>query len=197
MNRREALKNSGLLAGISLSTVGLGSLLQACQQTPRVDWQPLFFTADEAPVLSAIVDTLLPATDTPGALELKVDMFVDTMLKRVLSPDDQAHVRKGFEKFQAITQELFGKPFTELASSERGEVLKRVGTETNRFNPSIWGSTLGVQPPIDFYRRVRQYALVGYFTSEKIGTEHLIYDPVPGEQIGCIDWPEGKNSWTL
>ena len=52
------------------------SLLQSCKSESRLDWQPLFFEEEEARFISALVDTILPPTDTPGALDVGVDRQV-------------------------------------------------------------------------------------------------------------------------
>ena len=197
MDRRNAIKNSALLAGISVSGLSLSSLFQSCQEQSRLDWEPLFFSRKQAETVSAITDTILPTTDTPGALDLKVDLFVDLMCKKHLSPEDQKHVSKGYDEFVQLTRELTGKSFMDLTREERESVLKTAGEKANTFNPSVWGSPLGKQDPVDFYRRVKQFTLVGYFTSEEVGKNILVYDPIPGEQKGCIPMDDVGNAWTL
>ena len=197
MDRRNALKNTAIIAGVSASGLSLTSLLQSCQEQSRLNWEPQFFSKKQAENVSAITDVILPATDTPGALDLKVDMFVDLMCKRHLSPEDQAHVMKGYQDFEETTQEMFGKAFTRLSSEQKAEVLKAVGENTNTFNPAVWGSPLGKQEPLDFYRRVKQFTLMGYYTSEEVGKNILVYDPIPGEQKGCIPVDEVGNAWTI
>ncbi len=197
MNRREAFKNTALLLGVTLSGSTLTALMQSCQKQSRVDWQPKFFTPEQAAVVSEICETILPKTETPGAKDLKVDIFVDLMINETLGEADQKHVREGYEKFVATCDEMFGKSFTKLSEEERKEVLTRVEKESNTFNPSVWGSPLGEQAPVDFYRRVKQFTLVGYYTSEYIGKNVLVYDPIPGEQKGCIPLSDVGNAWSL
>ena len=197
MNRRDALKKSGLLMGLSVTSAGLGVMLHSCQETPRVEWEPQFFTPEQAANVSAITDVLLPTTETPGALDLKVDLFVDLMCAKTLSAADQAHVAKGYDQFVETTQKMFGRDFIKLSIEEKTKVLERVGADTNTFNMAVWGSPIGEQAPIDFYRRVRQFALIGFYTSEEIGKNVLVYDPVPGEYRPCIPVEEVGNAWTL
>jgi hypothetical protein len=59
----------------------------------------------------------------------------------------------------------------------------------------VWGISLVANPePVGFFRHVKSLTLFGYFTSQKIYTEVLRYDPVPGAYIGCVPL-DGKNSW--
>ena len=196
MDRRIALKNTVLLVGVTIGGSTLASLMQSCQNQKRIDWQPHFFNEEQAAQISEITEMILPRTETPGAKDLKVDMFVDLMFAKTLSPEDKEHTMKGYERFVEICEERFGHPFTKIGAEQRKEVLQQIGEETNTFNPSGWGSPFGVQEPLDFYRRVKQFTLIGYFTSEEIGKNHLRYDPIPGEFKGCIPY-KGENSWTL
>jgi hypothetical protein len=196
MDRRKALKNTGLLIGVTLSGSTLATLLQSCQNENRLTWSPVFFDKKGAEIISELTEMILPKTETPGAKDLKVDIFVDKMFEETLSPEDKDHVRKGYEEFSALCQQKYGASFLELSPEDRIKVVQEVDRTANKFNPSIWGSTLGKQEPLDFYRRVKQFTLVGYFTSEEIGKNVLKFDPIPGAYNGCIPY-DGGNSWTL
>lgn len=196
MDRRKAIKKTALIAGATLSSSTLISLLQSCQEQDRLQWSPVFFTEEQAANVSEITEMILPRTQTPGAKDLHVDVFVDLLCKETLSPSDQKHVLEGYEKFATLCQIDYKKAFTEMDHEERSAIMTKLGEQTNTFNPSVWGSTLGVQEPLDFYRRVKQFTLIGYFTSEEIGRNVLRYDPIPGKYQGCIPY-KGENSWTL
>ncbi len=197
MKRRDATKNTALLIGLTVSGSTIASLFQSCQQERRLEWKPVFFSDKEALNLSALTDVILPKTDTPSATELKVDIFVDLMMAETLTSSDQEHVRKGYQRFVELTNEMYGKAFHELTENEKQEVVKTLAKETNKFVMSVWGSPIGEQAPLDFFRRVKQFTLIGYFTSEHIGKNVLAYDPIPGEQRGCMPFEEIGKSWSL
>jgi hypothetical protein len=44
---------------------------------------------------------------------------------------------------------------------------------------------------------VREFALLGFFTSERIGKEVLVFDPIPGGYKPCIPLSEVGNAWTI
>ena len=197
MNRREATKNTALLLGLTVSGSTIAAMFSSCQKQNRLDWKPVFFTDEEALSISALTDTILPKTETPSATELKVDIFVDLMMRKSLSPENQEHVKKGYARFVELTNEMHGKAFHLLSDSQKQEVVKSLAGESNKFVMSVWGSPIGEQPPLDFFRRVKQFTLIGYFTSEHIGKNVLAYDPIPGEQKGCIPFNEVGRSWSL
>ena len=94
MNRREALKNTGMIGGSALfSTTILSSILQSCQTQERLTWTPQFLSTNQAQLVSALVDTLLPKTDTPGGLDMKVDILIDLFYAKVFDKDGQEGIK--------------------------------------------------------------------------------------------------------
>lgn len=198
MNRRDALKNSALLAGAVLAGPPLVSLLQSCKKTDRLSWQPLFLNNDQTHFISAFVDTLLPATDTPGALDVKVDIFIDLFFAKAYDKEGQQQVRNKIDQFNAEAKNKYGALFANLSSENRNKYLSDLENESGKFRKSVWGTAVGEekQPP-GFYKSLKSLTLWAYFSSEEVGREILIYDPIPGMYRGCIPLSEVGNSWTL
>src|SRR5690606_38334942 len=142
-------------------------------------------------------ESILPKTDTPGARELKVDVFIDVIVKETLPPEEQERIKAGIEEFSRASKEMFGKNFKNLPEEEQHQVLEKYEKEANTINASVWGSTIAVQEPIHFYRKIKQLTLLGYYTSEYLGKNVLVYDPVPGVQLGSIPLKDVGNSWSL
>lgn len=197
MDRRNALKSAGVLAGTALAMPTLLSLLQACKHTPRLEWQPLFFTEDEARLVGALADTLLPRTDTPGALDVKADLFIDTLIARAYPPEGQAYFRAELEQFDAGCRAGHGAGFADLDPEGRKAVLTRAEQESGTFNRGVWGTAVGEQKPVGFYRSFKSLVLWAYFSSEEVGENILSYDPIPGAYHGCIPLSEVGNRWSL
>ncbi|MEZ4701452.1 MAG: gluconate 2-dehydrogenase subunit 3 family protein, partial [Rhodothermales bacterium] len=101
MQRREALKKTALLGGSAALSTSLLGLLQSCQQQPRLGWQPTFLSEDHARLVSSLVDTLLPATDTPGGLDVKVDMFIDLVMGKMYDAAGQQQAVADMDAFNA------------------------------------------------------------------------------------------------
>ena len=197
MDRRNALKKTGLLAGAAVAMPSLLSLLQSCKNEPRLTWQPEFFTSGEASTISAIVDMILPRTDTPGALDVKVDVFIDRVIARTYDEKGQQKMRDDIAAFNADCKADFGSVFAELDEAKRTEVLKQAEKSSGKFNPSVWGKTVGDQEPIGFYRALKSTAIWAYMTSEEMGENVLSYDPVPGNYEPCKPVSEVGNRWSL
>lgn len=197
MNRRDALRKTGLLAGSAVAAPSLFSLLQACSQTPRLGWIPQFLNEDQAQFISSFVDTILPKTETPGALDVKTDMFLDLVYAKTYSPEGQAKVKADIDQFNANCKANYGKVFAELTVEDQTACLKNHEANTATFNRGVWGTAVGEQKPVAFYRQLKSQAMWGYFSSEEIGKNVLSYDPIPGEYKGCIPVSEVGKVWSL
>lgn len=197
MDRRNALKKTGLLAGATIAMPSILSLLQSCKNEPRLDWQPLFFTIDEANTIASIVDMILPRTNTPGALDVKVDMFIDKVIAKTYAEEGQEHMRAEIRTFNERCTKDFGAVFTGLSAEERTAFLKSEEKSSGKFNRGVWGKTVGDQEPIGFYRSLKSTAIWAYMTSEEIGKNVLNYDPVPGNYEPCVPVSEVGNKWSL
>lgn len=197
MDRRKAIRQTGLLTGATVMLPSFLTLLQSCKSEPRLDWQPQFLEAEEAQFISALVDTILPKTDTPGALDVKADIFIDKVFAQVYDTDTQQKVRSDIAKFNADCEEKYGNRFQTLNASDRISVLKEAEGESGKYSSSVWGTAVGKQKPVGFYRSMKSMTLWAYLSSEEIGKNVLNYDPIPQEYNGCLPLADVGNSWSF
>ena len=99
MKRREALKNTALLGGAAFASSSLMALLQSCQQQSRLNWEPRFLSTDHAQLVTALVDTILPTTDTPGGLDVKTDLMIDLIYAKTYDEEAQAQLVNDMDEF--------------------------------------------------------------------------------------------------
>lgn len=196
MNRREALKKTFLFGGATLAAPSLLSLLQSCQKNIGT-WQPMILNPEQARNISALVETILPETDTPGAVAMGVDRFIDLIIKKMMAPEEQKDVLNQIDAFIARSNDRFGNAFADMNTDQRHEMLRQEERESGTFNPQVWGATVGEQKPVGFYRQIKSLAIWGFYSSEYIGKNVLSYDPVPGHQKGCVPLSDIGNSWSL
>ena len=197
MNRRNALKSAGLLAGASIALPSILSLLQSCEGTSRPEWQPQFFTEDEAKLIGALADTILPATETPGALDVNVDIFIDTLVAKAFDTEAQKSFRAALAAFDADCEKAFGGSFVDLSTSDREACLQKAEANSGKLSPGVWGTAVGERKPVGFYRSLKSTIIWAYFSSEQIGKHVLNYDPIPGAYHGCIPVSDVGNRWSL
>lgn len=94
MNRRQALRNIGMGAGILVVGPTTLSLLQSCKKDPSVTWEPVFLNSSNGYALQQILEVMIPTTDTPGATDLNIAQFIDSYMAEVASEERQ----KNFER---------------------------------------------------------------------------------------------------
>ena len=81
----------------------------------------------------------------------------------------------------------FSKKFVDLTNKEQDEVLNKLSAEAKDHE--------GDYPHI--FDVIRDMTVYGFFTSETGAKSCLIYDPIPGDHQGCIDYSEVNGVWAL
>lgn len=196
MNRREAIKNQGLMIfGTAVSASVWSGLYLSCRTEPGLSWEPVFFSADQASLLSAITETILPNTQTLGAIDTGVPQFIDKVVASLLHPDTQQKILDGLNQVNDLAKTNYGKIFPDCSNDERSSLLLELDRQAGTYPLSLWGITLEKGKTVGFFRDLKSLTLMAYFTSEEIGKGVLRYDPVPGEYQACLPL-DGLNSWT-
>ena len=193
MDRRKALKGLGLSLGYVVATPAILSMLQSCKKdaASTVSWKPQFFSAEEGSVVESLVDLILPKTaDLPGASDVNVAEFIDLYTSKVSGKEEQ----EGYKKGLAAVIEALGKPVNKLTTDDYDRLLAKYlkaskeeqeAFRKNEKDGAVLGTLMGL----------RGSAIWAYKTSELVGEEILAYDPVPGEQKGCITVEEATGEW--
>ncbi len=195
MDRRAYIKQTTLLLGYTLSAGAITQLLNSCRQEAALDWKPLFFNPQQAATISAITETILPKTNTsPGATEIGVPQFIDKMIAQLLNSSEQQKMKDGLREFETTCKNKYETSFIDLSDTQKEKFLTEQDEQSPAFPISMWGIMLEPNPkPVTFFRSIKSLTLMGYFTSEKIGKEYLVYDPVPGQYLGCIPLDNSNN----
>lgn len=179
LNRREALRQSAQFAAVA----ALGLAL------PARTWAALPAAAgwsrDDEDLLNLVGDTILPATpESPGAGSVAIGRFIATMMRECQPPEADALARRALREIEAEARERFEARFVALSGPQRETVL------------SIYELAAAAKPPSPF-RLLKEFTLLGYFTSEAGATQSLRYDPVPQEFKGSIRLGARDRSWAL
>ena len=86
MDRRNALKNIGKGLGTITITPTILNLLQSCQNSTA--WNTVFFNKEQFLVVSKLMEIIIPETETPGAISLKLPEFIDAYIHNVIDEDN-------------------------------------------------------------------------------------------------------------
>ena len=172
MRRRAFLRGASVLLGSS----ALGSVLQAFAQTPR---KPTFFSDSELRTLAALVDTILPATDSPAASAADTHYFIDLAIPACASAAAQKTFRAGVRAFAS-------KGFAKLAPDKQVAMLKARA-----------GKDQALEYDLSFFKILKDYTLAGYFLSEIGATKALAYEQVPGGYWGDLPLQPDQKAWAI
>ncbi|RDC61466.1 hypothetical protein AHMF7616_00045 [Adhaeribacter pallidiroseus] len=135
-----------------------------------------YLSSEQEALLAEITETILPATNTPGAKDLKIYTFVHKMIADCYEPEVQENVVKGLATAEQLAKQTYAKTFATCDTKQREEILT---TMEISIDPN-WAS---------FYKLVKDLTLQGYLTSEYYLTNHTNYKMIPGHFYGCVPAP--------
>lgn len=200
MNRRQALKNIGLGAGIMVVGPTTLSLLQSCKKDAEAGWEPVFLSASNGYALKQILEVILPATDTPGANDLNIAGFIDSYMDEVASEERRANFTRSADAFAAAFRNQFDKEPEDGDEEEYQQIVEKFLKATPEEREEFVRRNTETQDPMDkdpeetmdfesgaysYLSDVRGMGIWAWKTSEEIGENVLWYDPIPGVYIPC------------
>ena len=181
MNRRDILKYTSLTFGVVATGGAMSALLSGCKVEPKIDFTPEFLSMDEIQSISSMVDIIFPKTDTPSASEVGVPEFIDGTLANVADAEDKENFKAGLIKLNEHSQTEHGKAYNDLDEDTKLAFLTKV--DEMAFSEDENKDKVLAK----FWRGIKGNTYMGYFSSEKVAKDVLVYAPVPGVYEGCVD----------
>jgi hypothetical protein len=189
MNRREALSSVALLLGGTI--IGAEMFLSGCtNENKKIGTLGLDFSPEDTSFLDEIGETIIPATDTPGAKEAKIGEFMHTIVRDCYGKPDQDIFIAGMGKLNEASKTMNGKYFLESSPDERKKLLIALDKEQKEYMANKKPTD-----PAHYFRMMKELTIWGYFTSEPGATKALRYIAVPGKYEGCIPYKKGDKAW--
>jgi len=212
MKRRDALKTTGIALGYSLSAGTVAAIMNGCKAPVETGWMPSAMDKGTLDLVAELAETILPTTDTPGAKDVLVHRFVDEAIAKVYGPKQKAHMLSGLKN---LASDL-GGDFMSLSGEDKLKAVLALEEKSDKANGEYWAARRAKEEaeksdePVNagpmelsepdsfqhYYKDLKGLIMAGYFTSEKIGTEVLAYDPVPGTYDPCMEMTEGQMAWS-
>ncbi len=170
-----------------------GSTWFARYKTPDLD-----YLSAHKPLLAALAETMLPATDTPGAIDAGVPDFILKSLLENAAPTTQNRFIDGMKAIDARSTDQYNKRYTECSRMQQDAVMRTfeadalprsgfLGKIENRVQKKVLGEP--------FFTLLKNYTCLGYYTSMVGATQGIAYSLVPGRFAGCIAMTAGQKSW--
>ncbi|WJI14936.1 gluconate 2-dehydrogenase subunit 3 family protein [Pseudoxanthomonas winnipegensis] len=192
MQRRELLKM--ITAATGMAMIGLPSVVFGQAQLP-VPPANNAFSKTQVALLDEIAETILPRTDTPGAKDAGVGLFMARFVTDCYDPQQQAVFRAGLADLDKRAK----GGFLALKPAQRTELLDKLAAEARAASPDPKkaddeGADSAAIPP-HYFTMIKQLVLFGFFTSEVGATKVLRYVPVPGRFDGDLPYEPGTPAW--
>ena len=120
---------------------------------------PTGFSPSRHAATDRLVDLIIPATDTPGALAAGVTEFIELMYEHWMLPEEQAHCDRELD--------------LAVSAVDQGDDLGKLLTQDGRFMAPM----------------LRKLTIYGYYTSQIGAAEELTLNLAPGRYDPCMPVP--------
>jgi hypothetical protein len=160
MNRRKAVKGLLVFAG---GITFLPAMVYGNGKTYGALYQNFALSYQQQEGLAAIVDAIIPKTNTPGARELGVHLWILKML-------DDCYDQRTRDTFFAGLEKI------DYKAANLAEVLQQVDAKENKLGANAQA----------FFKLTKKLTIKGYLNSEYVMTKLLVYELVPGRWHGKV-----------
>ena len=163
-----------------------------------------FLTAPRMSLLTAIADTMIPKSDTPGALDAKVPAKFDGLLLNWASPQRRIELVGAMTAIDAAAMAQEKQGFAALSPEKRNALLtahdaaalKNVPRKEKLTGMAAMMAGPAVADP--GYAKLRELIILIYFYSEEALTSVLQYEHNPGGWTPSVKvTPETRNTGGL
>ena len=200
MNRRDALRMLTAGAVLPALTPELFAFYQ--QAHPSGAYSLRTLNPHQNDTVVAMIDQIIPATDTPGAKDIRVNEFIDVILTEWATEEERQNFLSGLAAADRQSNELFGKDFAAASSAQQVTLLRSMDdaaavlrAEKQRHAPNTVPEP-DMQLKGDFFSAFKNITLHGYYTSEVAVTKELnpenrsVFEIImPGAFHGCTPVP--------
>jgi hypothetical protein len=158
--------------------------------TPRLD-------DHQRAMCRTLSEIIIPATDTPGAIEAGVPNFIERMVSDWFTDTEREIFLSGLQQLDDYSQQQFSKAFLDGSSEEQERALTHMEVEAGKYRgPEAIAPIL---PMIDeyqpFFTKLKELTVLGYYMSEVGTKQELRYLPMPMEYHD-IDFKDVGRQWS-
>lgn len=190
MNRRDALRMLTAGAVLPALTPELFAFYQ--QAHPAGSYSLRTLSPHQNDTVVAMIDQVIPATDTPGAKATRVNEFIDVILTEWANEEERRRFLGGLDDVDKQSNALFGKDFAAASHPQQLVLLRSMDADAEvirsrpKEHPPFWEPQgRDTQMQGDFFTVFKNMTLHGYYTSEVGFTQELKLQIIPGAQHGC------------
>lgn len=149
---------------------------------------------DKQPIIAELAEIIIPRTDTPGARDAKVDLYIINVMLQCNAVKQQHKFCSGIVDLENYARNQYGRDFLQCNTSEKNEIVLYASKHSefsyrilNKINNKFFG-----QP---FFQKLKMLTVEGYCMSMAGATQGLAYDYIPGYFQSCIPYGKNQKSW--
>lgn len=180
LDRRTMLERALLLVGATAAaSVSPAAFAKAAARKPALP-------AAEFSLLSAVADTIVPRTQTPGAIDARVPAKLDALLVTWANPEHRLSIVGALTTIDQMAKANGGKGFSGLTPERRKELLVAHDIAALKAVPrkealtgveALMGRAAVADPG---YAKLKELIVILYYYSQEALTTELVYEHTPG-----------------
>lgn len=194
MQRRELFRLLGAGAVLPATSLDLYAMLRGLQ--PGEGYSLRSLDAHQNATVVAMMDLIIPETDTPGAKGARVNEFIDLILSEWATSEEKKDFLAGVAGIDKKSNELYGKDFVDANAVQQEALLRSIDDAIGvRQRPARHGNTVpepDAQMKGPFWVVFKNITLHGYYTSQVAFEKELKLQIIPGSQHGCAPVDAGN-----
>lgn len=181
IDRRSLLRSALMLVGATAAAGISPEAFAKAAARPKRYLDPASFA-----LLSAIADTIIPKTDTPGAVEAHVPVKFDALLVNWASPKHRVMLNGAMTEIDRLAKDKEAKGFADMTPDKRKELLAAHDIASLRPVPrtdkltGMRAMMAGPSVANPGYGKLKELIVLLYYYSEEALTTELVYEHVPG-----------------
>jgi len=188
MNRKKAILSLFLIGGGA--TAGFtGYKWFSIHKTPDIS----FLDAHQA-LIADLAETIIPATDTPGAKAAMAHISLISLIKQTADRKTQNIFIDGLKDVESYSSDHYNKTFTALTAAQQAEIVGHFRDAGKNYSGMI-GKLKNKFIGKSFFHILKEYSTTAFCTSKSGATQTLAYDFIPGAYRACIPMTAGQKSW--
>lgn len=151
-----------------------------------------FFSPSQMALVTALADTFIPATDTPGAVATKAPQLLDSLMINWASAATKAQILGALPGIEKMALDADKKPFAALTPARRKDLLipyDKAALKPVPRKEKLTGLAAMMAGPAfadPGYGKLKDLIITLYYTSEVAMTQEVVYEHVPGPFVPSL-----------
>lgn len=188
MNRRKAILSFLLIGGGAGAGIS-GYTWFRLHKTPDTS-----YLDQNRALIADLAETIIPATDTPGAKAAGADAIIIKLIKDSADRKTRNIFIDGLKTVAEHCQSEYHNNFSSLSPQQQQAVMGWVRNNSTR-QPGIIGKVKEKVLGKSFFHILKEYTTIAFCTSKTGASDTLAYNFIPGAYNACMPMTPGQKAW--